>query len=238
MSLRNLVFPIATAVGLLAATPAAADPITFDNADIGVDYTIDFNGFSDGGVVDGLTSELVLTLTSIVDNVYTFAYEMTNTSTDPVDGRVSSFSFDTDPDITGASSDGYYGNAVVGGSYPNGIGTVDVCFEADSNDNCAGGSGGLFSGESGSGSITLTFANAISSLTLSDFYVRYQSVSGAGDVTSASGEQTSSGGGSSSGGTDIPEPSMILLFGLAAAMIFVGTRRRRNEESEDALSVA
>lgn len=242
MSLRNLVFPIATVVGLLAATPAAADPITFDNTDIGVDYTIDFNGFSgdSSNVVDGLGAQLILTLTSIVDGVYSFAYSMTNTSGAPVtQSDVTSFSFNTDPSLVGAESTGYYGNAVLNGGYPNGIGTVDVCFEADGNNSCQGGIANLFIGDTGTGTLTLDFGGALSSLTLSDFYVRYQQVAGVDGVGSASGEQTSSsGGGSSSGGTDIPEPSMVLLFGLAAAMIFAGTRRRRSEDSEEALSIA
>lgn len=245
MKLTKIVFPIATSLGLLAATPAAAEPIEFDNTDIGVDYTIDFNAFTDGGVINDLTSQLILTLTSIVGGTYNFDYSIINTTdpADTVDGRVSGFAFNTDPTLASASVNGTYSNVGYSGNYPNGINTVDVCFKATGGAGCAGGgSAGPFAGESGGGTLSLNFGGAISTLTLSDFYVRYQSITGVDGVGSASGEQTTSGnttsGNTTSGGTEVPEPSMVLLFGLAAGMIFAGTRRRRTEESEDALAIA
>ena len=60
----------------------------------------------------------------------------------------------------------------------------------------------------------------ITSLTLDNFFVRYQSITGAGDVTSASGSGTITTTSSSSGGTPVPEPSMIVLFGMGAAAVF------------------
>lgn len=242
MKLTKIVFPIATSLGLLAATPAAAEPIEFDSADIDVPYTIDFNAFGDGGVIDGLTSQIVLTLTSIVGGTYNFDYDVINT-TDPnatVDGRVSGFAFNTDPTLLSASVNGTYSQVGYDANYPNGIGNVDVCFKnGGSANSCAGsGSGGPFAGESGGGTLSLNFgSNPLSTLTLSDFYVRYQSITGA-NTGSATGEQVTSSGNTTSGGTDVPEPSMVLLFGLAAGMIFAGTRRRRTEESEDALAIA
>ena len=80
------------------------------------------------------------------------------------------------------------------------------------------------SDRTGTGTLSLSFDSALSSLTLDDFFVRYQSVTGAGDITSASGSQVST---STSSGNEVPEPNMMILFGLAALMIFAGTRRRR-----------
>lgn len=248
MKLTKIVFPIATSLGLLAATPAAAEPIEFDNSDINVDYTIDFNAFTGDGVINDLTSQLILTLTSIVGGTYNFDYSIINTTdpADTVDGRVSGFAFNTDPTLASASVNGTYTKVGYDANYPNGIGNVDVCFkDSGSANSCAGGgSAGPFAGQSGGGTLSLNFGGAVSTLTLSDFYVRYQSVTGAGigsdgkPIGSASGEQVTSSGNTTSGGTDVPEPSMVLLFGLAAGMIFAGTRRRRTEESEDALAIA
>ncbi|WP_100258888.1 cistern family PEP-CTERM protein [Qipengyuania seohaensis] len=227
MNTRNLVFSAVAGLGLLASTPAAAEPILLDANEVGESFTIDFDGFVNGDVtVDGLSSQLILTLTSIVGNVYNFDYSMANTSdTDAgVDSLVSSFAFNTDPEISGATSTGTYNFTNTDSNYPNQIGTVDVCFQAANTGSCAGNRGGVAGGESGSGTLALSFDSALSSLTLDDFYVRYQSVSGAGAISSASGRQVTT---STSSGNEVPEPNMMLLFGLAALMIFAGTRRRR-----------
>ena len=233
MNMRNLIASSITGLALLAATPAAAEPILLDGDDVGESFTLDFDGFTDGDVtVDGLGAQLTLTLTSIVDNVYNFGYSLTNTTdtASGVDARVSSFAFNTDPEIVGAASTGTYNFTNTSSSYPNQVGTVDVCFQAAKTGSCAGNRGGVFGGETGTGTLSLSFASAISSLTLDDFFVRYQSVSGAGDVSSASGRTTSS---SSSGGTRVPAPNMMLLFGFAALFIFAGTRRRFSAAPED-----
>lgn len=227
MNMRGLITSVAAGFSLLFAAPAAADPILLSDTNVGESFTIDFNGFVDGGViVDGLGAQLTLTLTSIVGDVYNFAYSMTNTSdTDGgVDARVSSFSFNTDPDISGATSTGTYNFTNTDSNYPNQIGTVDVCFQAANTGSCAGNRGGVYGGDTGTGTLSLSFDSALSSLTLDDFFVRYQSVTGAGDITSASGSQVST---STSSGNEVPEPNMMILFGLAALMIFAGTRRRR-----------
>jgi hypothetical protein len=120
---------------------------------------------------------------------------------------------------------------VLSSNYPNGIGTVDVCFKSGASASCGGNSGGVGAGDTGTGSLTLTFSDPVSSLTLDDFFVRYQSVSGAGNVTSASGAQTSSSsttttsGGSS--GTQVPEPGMMGLFGAGILGLALLRRRRR-----------
>ena len=67
-------------LGIGMSAPAAAEPILLDNSKVGESYTITFDGFVDGGPsLDGLSGELVLTLTSIAGGVYNFDYAMTNT---------------------------------------------------------------------------------------------------------------------------------------------------------------
>lgn len=224
--------PFAAAVLAFAATPALADAITFDASDVGNSYTLTYDGSSDGTTIEGLTAQTTFTLTGISGNTYTFNYSVTNTSGTPITGaRVSGFAFDTNPDITSANSTGAFGYTTVGGSYPNGIGEVDVCFKDANTGSCAGGGGGgLTIGESGTGSFTLTFAQPVSEVTLSDFFVRYQSITGAGNVTSATGSGTQTSSSTSSGGTQVPEPGMLGLLGGALIATALLRRRRRRED--------
>ena len=224
MSLSLKILPLVAAAGLaFAATPALADPITLDPSSVGQSYTFNYNGFSDGTTINGLTASTTFTLTSTTANSYTFSYSVANTTSTPLTSRVSSFAFNTDPTISSATSTGAFSYTTLNSNYPNGIGNVDVCFKDAATGSCAGGGGGgLTTGESGTGSFTLNFSSPISSLTLSDFFVRYQSITGAGNVTSASGEGTMT----STGGTSVPEPGVLgmMLGGIAAIVLL---RRRR-----------
>lgn len=207
------------------ATPALADAITLNPANVGQSYSFSFNGFSDGTTINGLTSTATFTLTGTTANSYTFNYSLSNTTINPVDSRVSGFAFNTDPNISSATSTGAFSYTTLGGNYPNGIGSVDVCFKDASTGACAGGGGGgLFDGQTGTGSFTLNFSQPLTSLTLSDFFVRYQSITGAGNVTSATGSGTLT---STSGGTNVPEPGMLGLMG--SALLAIGLLRRRRK---------
>ena len=221
-----LAFAALTGAGVFAS-PAMADAITLDNSSIGTNYTLNYDGFSSGTAINGLTGSTTFKLTRISGNVYTFDYSVANTSSTPITGsRISSFAFNTDPNISSASSTGAFSYTTLNSTYPNGIGSVDVCFKDASTGSCAGGgSGGLTMGQSGTGSFTLSFSQPITSLTLSDFYVRYQSISGAGNITSASGSGTLSSTSTTSGGTSVPEPGMLGLMG--AAVLGAAFLRRR-----------
>ena len=215
----------AAALSLAFVTPAMATPITLDSGDVGQSFTLQYDGFSDGNTIGGLGAEATFTLTDVTANSYTFDYSLTNTTDSGLTSRVSSFSFNTDPDISGATSTGDFGYVVTDSNYPNGIGTVDVCFKGGSSNSCAGNQGGVTEGNTGTGSLTLTFADMVDSVSLSDFFVRYQSITGAGNVTSASGKVTTTSTGSTTGGTPVPEPGMLGLFG--AGLLGLGLLRRR-----------
>jgi hypothetical protein len=218
---------------LLCSTAAHADIITVTPAAIGTSYTVNYDGFSDGNVIDGLTGTAILTLKEADGTRYTFDYELTNTSSDPIDAsRISIFGFNTDPTIASASSSGLFDTVALNANVPSGFGTVDVCFKGAGGENsCAGGGGtGLAAGESGSGSLTLNFSSLVQELTLSDFFVRYQGIEGAGNVTSAIGRGTTTSTGStgSTGGTPVPAPAALWLFagGLAVVGLRMGRRRK------------
>ena len=241
MNFAKTIVSTLAAATLFGAQPALADAITLDPGMIGQSYTIAFDGYSGGTTVDGLTSTATFKLTGTTGTSYTFDYVLTNSTSSPLTSRVSSFAFNTDPNIASANSTGAFSYTTLNSSYPNGIGAIDVCFKDAATGSCSGGgSGGLATGATGTGSLTLNFSQPITSLTLSDFYVRYQSITGAGSISSASGSGTltgSSGGtttttsggttSTSSGGTAVPEPGMLGLLGGAVAALALVRRRRR-----------
>ena len=233
MKFAYAITALVAAAGLVASTPAFADSVTLGAGDIGTAFTLNYNGFSNGTVVSGLTGSTTFTLTEISGNNYTFVYSVSNTSAAPITAsRISSFAFNTDPNIASASSSGAFAYTTLNSNYPNSIGSVDVCFKDASTGSCAGGgSGGLTIGQSGGGAFTLGFSQPVSSLTLSDFYVRYQSIAGTNNPPSSAngaGTLTSSGGTTtSSGGTPVPEPGMLGL--MAGGLALVGLARRRQK---------
>lgn len=234
---------LSLAAALAAITiPAAAhaDAIVLDASDVGSAFTVNYDGFDGSGGITGLTGSTTFTLTSVTANSYTFGYTMNNTSSAPITtSRISGFGFNTDPNISGASSTGTYNIVGTSSNVPN-IGTVDVCFKDGGGTNsCAGGgAGGVDLGASGSGSLTLSFASALSSLNISDFFVRYQSITGtnANTPSSAVGSGTISSSGGSTGGTSVPEPGMLGLFMLGAAGLWF--RRRRIIPAKQQLAFA
>ena len=231
MRIARRISQLAVAASLVfASAPAWADAITIGSGNVGQSWDFAFNGYSGSTTVAGLTSTAKFTLTGVTPTSYTFNYSLSNTTSDPVNSRVSGFAFNTDPNIASATSTGAFSYTTLGGNYPNGIGSVDVCFKDASTGSCAGGgSGGLFDGQTGIGSFTLNFAQPLTSLTLSDFFVRYQSITGAGNISSGSGTGTltSTGGSTSTGGTPVPEPGMVGLLGAALAGLALARRRQQ-----------
>lgn len=231
----RLHLPIAIAA-LLSASAASANIITVGAGDVGKSYIVNYDGFSDGNVINGLTGQTTFKLTGVTGTSYSFDYQVANTSQQPIDSsRISIFGFNTDPNISGASSTGLFDQVETNSNVPSGFGQVDLCFKGAGGDNCSGGAGeGVKLGETASGSFTLSFSEALDQLSLSNFVLRYQSINGDGSAIGrgtmggSSGGSTGGGstGGGSTGGTPVPAPAGFALFALAAAGV-VGRRTRR-----------
>jgi len=125
LSVRKLA-PVAAMALAFTATPALADAITFNSSNVGTAYTLNYDGFSDGSTIGGLTAQTTFTLTGISGDTYTFSYSVTNTSGAPItDSRVSGFAFNTNPDIASASSTGAFSYTTTGGMQPKGATGLD-----------------------------------------------------------------------------------------------------------------
>lgn len=170
-----------------------------------------FNGFSGNGspAITGLTAELALTLVSVVGNSYNFSYILKNTSVAPVSSRLSVFGFNANPGFSSVSGISGVFDTLASGNQPNALPNIAFCLkDSGQTNNCNNGSNGLTNGQSTAGLFTLNFSQPQSSIALSDFSVRYQSLVEPGGATSASGVPFGL----------VPEPAtwamMILGFGL------------------------
>jgi hypothetical protein len=216
------------AVSLIGAVPAMA--ATFINVDDDANYVF-------GGTEPGTSATLYLKLTGVnsTTNVFTFSYELTNTSDTLINpsGRVRSFAFDDfygDGDVTsvarGTTATNAYGfdTMVVDASFPGGSTVYDLCVHDGANGNCNGGGDGLSSGNTAMGTFFLDYAGSgMTSLTLDNFVVRYQSLGldGRGSGIGSGEEIPDPSGG------PVPEPSTWAMMLLGFGAIGYAMRRRR-----------
>jgi hypothetical protein len=225
MTFKTLTGALAVAATLtISATAHAATVLTWTTANVGVTNSLDFNGFSDGDVIDGLTANIDYKLTSVGNSgkSWVFSYNVENTSDWPTiwASRISGFGFNVDPNISTTSATGEFTKTSTG-NVPE-IGSREVCI---TNVNCAGGgNGGVDLGDTGVGTFTLNFSQAKTSVSLSDFYVRYQSVYG-GDEWGGSAVGTALT--SNTGTPAVPEPATwaMMLIGFFAIGSTLRSRR-------------
>jgi PEP-CTERM motif len=221
--MATILRPLACAAVLAGAVTYASDAqaalISVDS--VGDTFTVNFDGNVNTLPLPGLTASAVFTVESFATNSIGFKIDLTNTTSAPLGSRVSGLGFDTTPNLTGASSTGVYNIAVLGGSYPNGFGSIEACFkDGGGPSNCqGGGSGGVDTGDTGTFHVVLDFAGPITQFSFDKFGVRYQSITGTtqGESGTGTGELVHA-----------PEPtSMVLLgSGLLALASKVRSRRR------------
>lgn len=224
-----------------ATTPAFAYSIAQDgsfiginNGDIGSFFQVNFDGNVNQNDVDGLSGQALFTLNSFgLENIggtnYTvasFFVSLTNTSTSPIESRISRLGFDTDPNIVNSASsvNGEF-TRVSSGNFPNQVGNIEVCLIPGTG-NCTNGPGGVETGETGTFNLKLAFANtSLTSLNLSNFHLRYQSITGTPFGSRGTGD-----GKVMASSTDAPEPLTIL--GTAMALGFGGVFRKEQQKQK------
>jgi hypothetical protein len=191
------------------------------------------DGYADG--LPGLAADVRFELEDVSDagKTWTFSYEVHNASNalngnQVLASRVSSFSFDVNPDETSASAlpGGFFTTLARDVSMNAGaaVGVQDICVKSGQVNNCNGGGGtGVALGQTGVGAFVLNFATAPGELVFTDPAVRFQSL----DYRRPDGSVVSGASGTGFAVAWVPEPAswalMILGFAAAGAML----RRRR-----------
>ncbi|MFB2878372.1 cistern family PEP-CTERM protein [Floridanema aerugineum] len=167
------------------------------NTDIGKAFEIDFNGSVNETGVSGLTSSAIFTFQGFSrsgsDTNALFDIILKNTSSGGILSRVSAIGFNTDKtELSGSTSalapsnTALFSGANVNGSFPNGFGNIDICFT--NGNTCQGGQNGGVSNstslpgvyQQGSFTASVALQGSVNSIAMSNFGVRYQSISGNG----------------------------------------------------------
>lgn len=219
-----LAIVVAAAAVFGSAAPAA---VLINSSNVGYSFTTDYTGLVGSGSTNLVGGLSTFTFTGLSNNglTYNFNYSMTNDSS--VSSRLTSFGFDVDPNVSSASSTGYFASANLNNNYPAGVGTIDVCFEADSNGNCTGGPLGLNANQTGTGTFALTFSQVMASVSLDSFVTRFQSINPTINGSS-SGVGIGSVISSSGGGNPIVAPEPATWMMLISGFLLIGGVMRRN----------
>jgi len=226
--MRSVKAAVATAMMFAGMAVPAAAAVVVNAANTGYNFVVDYSGKVGGSTTNLIGSLGSFTFTGVSGNglTYNFNYSILNDSS--VSSRLTSFGFDTNPNISSGSSTGTFASTNFNNNFPEGFGTVDICFEADGNGNCTGGSGGVNTNATGTGTFALTFANVMQSVSLDSFVSRYQSIN-----PSINGSNSGIGVGalvSSTGGGPVstaPEPGTWLMMLGGFGLVGYALRRRR-----------
>lgn len=203
---------------LMIAGSASAAMISFDS--VGDSGTVYYGGNIEQTDVEGLAASTSFTLTEIKTSSFVFDIVLSNTTSSLwEESRVSRIGFNVDANVTSVTASSPW-VALLGGSFPNQFGALDICVKGQSQGSCSGGPGGVGIGGSASFSLELGFASLPGTVTLDNFGVRWQSLN-----SQALGFDDDSGTGTPV--TKVPEPGTLGLLGLGVLGLVVAGRRRR-----------
>jgi hypothetical protein len=248
-TLRALSGVCVLSVGVMSlfTTPASAftfsgNRVTIDATDAGNSFQVVFDGSVRRTPVPSLSALATVTFLGFqASGNFTLAnlkIDLVNTASEGITSRISAFAFNTAPNVVSAISGGQlFPNVVLDGRLPNGFGDVEVCFTGGNT--CQGGrNSGVTTGNSGTFFPTLAFRNPVvdpttrpvtrqpvTSFTLLNFGVRYQSVDGVSQGTSGTGQGTPR-----PTPTSVPEPGVIGALALAS---LVALRYRKHSKTDE-----
>ena len=213
------------AVAVMAASPGVAEAAPFTLQD-GVTYTAVFDTtHSQGtGQCATLNSGCEATAEFTLDaSAGTLTIELSNTSSDTINNQnlLTGLFFDSTPTLTGVTA-----------QFSGGMSTWDLSFNQGSFEIVTSGNGApeaLDDGESGT--VVISFSNTLTSLTIDDSQVHFQSLVGntgqSDKLTCCEEGEEGEGeeGEGEEGEGETPEPASLLLLG--SALTAAGFRLRR-----------
>jgi hypothetical protein len=215
--MKKLILALLALFAIQAPANAAVTIAANDNGKI---FTVNYIGKVKGSTTTllGGTQTFTFVNSTLGGTVFHFTYSLSNTSINAARLRAFGFNVVSATNPNGVSQGGVFAAGSLGANFPEGLQNRDVCvFAVSKQGNCTGGPGGLNSGQTGTGSFSLTFATGQSSITLDDFALRFASI-----------EPEINGGDSGVGIPGVvPEPATwgLMLFGFA--MIGGAMRQRR-----------
>ncbi len=221
----------------MSAVPGQS-AVLIDSSNVGYNFVIDYAGKAGGASTDLISGLANFTFTGVSNGgkTFNFSYSVTNDSS--VSSRLTAWGLDvTNGTVTSGSSTGAFASANLNNNFPEGIGKVEICFEADSNGNCTGGSGGLTKGQNGTGTFALNFANSMATLSFDNFAARFQSINPTvnGSSSGVGVGALASGGGGSPITAPEPETWTMMLIGFGLVGFALRGRRQRHRIAPQAL---
>lgn len=225
--MRSLKVAAVAALMIAATAVPAFAAVVINSGNAGYQFQIDYTGQVGGQTTPSVSALGTFTFNGVTNNglTYNFAYSVLNDST--TTARVSGMGFRLAEDPTGAAVTGAFTNAYPnGGNYPEGYGSVDLCFTGGGGSCAGGGGGGFYQTDTGAGTFSLTFAQMMDSVTFEDFVTRFQSISGvqAGNSGIGIGAVVQNSGGNP---IVAPEPGTWLMMLGGFGLVGWATRRRR-----------
>lgn len=226
--IRLMVAAALVAAGL--ATPAMS-AVTLSNSNVGYQFNVNYTGLVGGVTTTNVSALENLTFAGITDGGLTYNFNYTLANNSVYDSRLSSFGFNiaSPGSLSSVSATGAYPYPDQNANYPEGIGNVEICFTQVSNGGCTGNGDGLTSNpdQVGTGTFALTLTQALSSISLDDFVVRFQAINPTVNGSSSGvgiGALSDAGGGVVSAA---PEP-MTWAMMIGGFMLIGMTLRRRS----------
>ena len=233
---------LAVAAPVAAVTVPYAPSFTLTNASVGSSFTVGYTGWVNATNIPTLAANIKFTLLSQSGSTWNFKAEFDNDLPGSIDGRISTFGFNSDPNIStvtvgaGPFNKGVLGTDVYqagGVTTPIEFCLTDVNKPDKQAGNCNGGGGGgvMANTDTAVQLFSLNYNPAVSSITLSNFVLRWQSITGltqcGGSTDCTSGIGTGRDPYDPNTPFGVPEPSSWAMLIAGFGLVGAAARRRK-----------